>query len=110
MPVNERDQASGSDLHQFACWRFPENLPVEGPRLHIEPPVIATQMCIRQPERFVVHKELDDLAVGYVEDRLASFRKTVRFFGVQDRSSLIEAVDKRTVLADRPSFLKAAAH
>jgi hypothetical protein len=40
VPVSERDQTSGCDRHLFAGGSLPEDLPVERPGLHVEPPVV----------------------------------------------------------------------
>ena len=40
MPVNKRDQTPRGDQHLLACGRLPEDLPVEGFALHVEPAVV----------------------------------------------------------------------
>ena len=41
MPVDKRDQTSRGDQHLLACGCLPEDLPVEGSALHVEPAVVA---------------------------------------------------------------------
>src|SRR5215831_12728744 len=67
-------------------------------------------MRIGQPEGLVVHEELDDLAVGHVQDGLASFREAVGFLAVDDRPGFIEPVDEGAVFGVGPAFLRAPAH
>src|SRR5208337_1484173 len=67
-------------------------------------------MRIGQPERLVIHEELDDLAVGHATDRLASLGETISFFGVVDRPRLIESIDESAILGVWASFLRAPAH
>ena len=56
------------------------------PRLHFEPPVVAQDARIGQPEGLVVDEELDDLAVGYAEDGLTVFREAVSVLRVHARA------------------------
>src|SRR5271166_4909250 len=67
-------------------------------------------MRIGQPEGLIIHEELDDLAVGHVADRLASFGETISFFGVFDRPRLIESIDESAVFGVWAAFLRAPAH
>ena len=80
VPIGERDQTPGCDRHLFACRRLPEDLPVERPGLHVEPPVVAQEVRIGQPEGLVIDEELDYLAVGHAEDGLAGFREAIGVF------------------------------
>ena len=95
----EGHQTTKSDQHLFARRRLPEDLSIKRSGLHVEAPVVAQQVRIGQPERLVVHKELDDLAVSDVADGLASFRETVSLFSVYDRMRFIESVDQRAVFS-----------
>src|SRR4029434_2821712 len=110
MPMHERDQTPGGDQHLFACRRFPEDLSVERPGPHVQPPVVMQAARVGQPEGLVVHEELDDLAVGHVHDGLASFREAVGFLAVDDRPGFIEPIDEGAVFGGGPAFLRAPAH
>ena len=77
----------------FASRRLPEDLPVERPGLHVQPPIERQQRGIRQPEGLIIHEQLDDLAVREVDDGLALLREAVRSFSVDDRLRLIKPVD-----------------
>ena len=67
-------------------------------------------MRIGQPEGLVIHEELDDLAVGHVADRLASFGETISFFAVDDRPRFIEPIDESAILGVGAAFFRAPAH
>src|SRR4030095_10082498 len=110
VPMHERDQTPRGDQHLFPCWRLPQDLPVECPGLHIQPPVVAYAVRIGQPEGLVVHKELDDLAVRHVHDGLARFREAVGFLAVDDRPVFIEPIDEGAVFGGGPAFLRAPTH
>src|SRR5215475_2981618 len=108
--MHERDHTPGGDQHLFACRRFPEDLPVERPGLHVQPSVVVQAARVGQPEGLVVHEELDDLAVRHVQDGLAGFGEAVGFLAVDDRPSFIEPIYEGAVFGVGPAFLRAAAH
>src|SRR5271166_2174500 len=110
MPIGERDQTPGCDQYLFAGRRLPEDLPIERPGFHVEPPVVAQEVCIGQPEGLVVGEELDDLAVGYAEDGLAGFREAISVFRVHDRAGFIKPIDQSAVFGVRAAFFRAPAH
>src|SRR5215475_8169999 len=67
-------------------------------------------MSVGQPERLVIHEQLDDLAVRHVADRLAGSCEAISILSVNDWSRFIEAIDESAVLSVGPAFLRAAAH
>ena len=110
MPVGKRDQTPGCDQHLFAGGRLPEDLAVERPGLHVEPPVVAQEVRIGQPEGLIIDEELDDLAVGHAQDRLAGFREAISVFRVHDRAGFIKPIDQSAVFGVGAAFLRAPAH
>ena len=63
-----------------------------------------------QPERLVVHEELNRLGIGYVADRLTGFGKTISIFAIDDRMGFIEAIDKGAIFGNGTTLLGATAH
>src|SRR5271167_4085056 len=110
MPIGKGNQTPGCDQHLFTGRRLPEDFPVERPGPHVEPPIVTHEVCIGQPKGLVVNEELDDLAVGYAEDGLVSFRKAVSVFWVHDRAGFIKPIDQSAVFGIGTAFLRAPAH
>ena len=110
MPIDQGHQTPGCDQHLFTGRRLPEDLAVERPGLHVEPPVVTYQVCIGQPKGLVVDKKLDDLAVGHAEDGLVSLCKPISVFRVHDRADLIKPVDQSGVFGVGAAFLGTPAH
>ena len=108
--IGKRYQAARGDKHLFSCRCLPNDLPVERPRLHVEPPVILQQLGMGQPKGLIVDEELDDLAVGHVENGLPGFRKAVGILSIYHRPRFVEPIDKRTVFCVRAALLRAPAH
>jgi hypothetical protein len=67
-------------------------------------------MRIGQPERLVINEELNELAVGHVTNRLASFGETISFFAIDDRACFIEPIDESAILGVGAAFFRAPAH
>src|SRR5262249_57167511 len=90
--------------------RFPKDLAIERPGLHVEAPIVAEEIGIVEPEGLVVHEQLDDLAVGYLADGLPSLGKAIGILSVNDRPRFIESINKRGVFRLRTTFLRAPAN
>src|SRR5215471_5687848 len=110
VPIGEGDQTPGCDRYLFARGRFPEDLPVERSGLHVEPALVSQEIRIGQPERLVIDEQLDDLAVGYAQDRLAGSRKAVGSLHVYDRVGFIVSVDESGVFGVGATFLRSSTH
>ena len=110
VPIRKRDQTPRRDEHLFSRRRLPDDLAVERARLHVEPPVVLQQVGMREPEGLIVDEELNDFAVGHVEDRLPGFREAIGIFCIDNRPGFIESVDKGAVLSVRTALLRAPAH
>ena len=87
-----------------------DDLASQRPLAHFEATVERDQLGGFQVERFVIHVELDDLAVRTVEHGLPGLGEAVRVLAVDDRPVLVEAVEIRAGFADRAIFFVVAAH
>src|SRR6516165_9531329 len=65
---------------------------------------------IGQPEGLVVHEELNDLAVGHIADRLASFCEPISLFSVDDWPRFIKPINESAIFGIGAAFLWAPAH
>jgi hypothetical protein len=71
-------------------------VPLDPPTQHtgpkIESPLVAAALSEPNVEWFIVDQQPDELAVGHIHHRLASFRIAVACLCVGQRSPLVEAV------------------
>ena len=108
--LGEGDQPPRFDQHPLAGSGLPENLAIEGARLHVEGTFVDLQAGGGQKKRFVVDVETHRLGIGDVDHSLAGLGKAEGVFPVDNGPGFVKTVDEGAVLERRARLLEIAAH
>ena len=101
MSVFEGDQPARAYHDPFSSRRFPENVTIERPGLHVQSSVKTSNIGMGKPKWFIVHIQLDDLGIRDIDNRLPRGREAIGVFGIGDGPALIKAIDECAVLTNR---------
>src|SRR5262245_31280598 len=105
--MRKRNESPRTNHDPFPGRCFPENIPIERPRSHVESSIELPYRRVGKPERLIVHRESNDFGIRGIHDHLPGRPKTIGVFG---RPTFIKPIDERPVLPNGTPFFEAAPH